>query len=89
MKKCKNPFEQDFRATPTVSLVIQKLPEIRQRDNETVIQYVSRCAEVVLELKTNPDILDVNVQLQLKATKTAAYNETEEAFRVRITRKIN
>ncbi len=44
-KIVKNQFEQDFRATPTVSLVIQKLPEIKQKDSELVIQYVNRFAE--------------------------------------------
>jgi hypothetical protein len=29
----------------------QKLPEIRQKDNETLVQYVKRCAEVLLGLK--------------------------------------
>ena len=32
-------------ATPIVSSVIQKLLEMRQKDNETVLQYVSRYAE--------------------------------------------
>ncbi len=44
-------FEQDYRAAPTISSVIQKLPEIKQKDNESVNQYVSRCAEILLELK--------------------------------------
>ena len=43
-------FEIDYKATPTVSSVIQKLPEIRQKDNETVTKYVIRCAEILLEL---------------------------------------
>jgi hypothetical protein len=34
----KTQFESDFRATPTVSTVIQKLPKIRQKDNKTIIQ---------------------------------------------------
>jgi hypothetical protein len=33
----KTQFEQDFRVTTTVSLVIQRLPKIRQKDNESVI----------------------------------------------------
>ena len=45
-------FEKDFKAAPSSSSVTQKLPEIRQKDNETVIQYISRCAEILLELKT-------------------------------------
>ena len=44
-------FEKDYRAAPTISLVIQKLPKIKQEDNESVNIYVSRCAEMLLELK--------------------------------------
>ena len=55
----KTQYEQDFRATPTISSVIQKLPEIRQKDNESVIQYVSQWAEILLELTTKTDVLDV------------------------------
>jgi hypothetical protein len=36
-----NQFEQDFRATPTISSLIKKLPEISQKNNASVIQYVS------------------------------------------------
>jgi hypothetical protein len=81
-------FECDFRATPTVSSVIQKLPEIQQKDNETLIKYICRCAEVLLELKTKSDAVKANIQLQLNAAETAAYNGIEEALRIRITREI-
>jgi hypothetical protein len=81
-------FNQDFEATPTVLSVIKKLPEIRQKHNETVLQYVSTCAKILLELKTKTDNLHVNMQLQLNVAKTAAYNEIEEALRVIITREI-
>ena len=47
----KSRFEIDYKASPTVSSVIHKLPEIRQKDNETLNQYVSRCAEILIELK--------------------------------------
>ena len=75
-----------IRPVPTVSSVIQKLPEIRQKDNETVNQYVSRCAEILLELKAKTDVLNMNMQLQLTAEETAAYNAIDEALRIRITR---
>jgi hypothetical protein len=68
--------------------VIQKLPEIRQKDNETVIQYTSRCAEIFLELKTKSDAVKANMQLQLNAAENPAYNGIEEALRLRITRDI-
>ena len=48
----KAQFEEDFQASPSSSSVIQKLPEIRQKDDETVIDYVSRVAEILLELKS-------------------------------------
>jgi hypothetical protein len=44
-------FEQDYRVAPIISSVIQKLPEINQKDFESVIQYVSRCAKILLEFK--------------------------------------
>jgi hypothetical protein len=40
----KTQFEQDFKGAPTVSSVIQTLPEIRQKDNKA---QVSRCAEIL------------------------------------------
>ena len=64
------------------------MPEIRQKDNETVIQYISRCAEILLEHKTNTDIADTNMLLTLNAEETAAYNAIAEPLRTRITREI-
>ena len=84
----KAQFEEDYRATPSISSVIQKMPEIRQKDNETVIQYISRCAEILLELKTKTDIADINMLLTLSAEETAAYNAMAEPLRTRITREI-
>jgi hypothetical protein len=36
-------------------------------ENETAMQYISRWAEILLELKTKTDVLDVKMQLQLMA----------------------
>jgi hypothetical protein len=68
--------------------VIQKLPKRRQKDNETVIQSVSRYAEILLELKTKKYVLYVNMHLQLTAAELAANDKIDEALRVRITREI-
>jgi hypothetical protein len=38
----RNQFEKDYRAAPTISSVIQKLPEIKWKDNESVNIYVSQ-----------------------------------------------
>jgi hypothetical protein len=81
-KNLRTQFKQDFRATTTVSSVIQKFPEIIQKDKLAVIQYVSRHAEMLLELKTSTDVLLINRQLQLNAAETAAYNEIEKALTV-------
>ena len=54
---------------------IQKLPEIMQTDNETVVQCIGRCAEILLELKTKADVLDINMQLQINGIETAAYKQ--------------
>ncbi len=56
MENVKTQFEHDYKVTHTVSLVIQKLP-----DNEIAMQYISRCAEILLELKTKTDVLDVKM----------------------------
>jgi hypothetical protein len=48
-------------ATPTVSSVIQKLPELREKDNKSVIQYPSRYAEIPLELKTKTCVLEMQL----------------------------
>jgi hypothetical protein len=49
---------------------------------------VSRHAEILLELKSKTDILEVNMQLQLTDADTAIYIGIEEAARIRITREI-
>ncbi len=51
-----------------------------------MILYLSRCAEILLELETKNDALDVNMQLQLNEAETKSYNCLKEALRVRITR---
>ena len=45
-------FETDFRATPSVSSVFQKIPDIKQLENETVIQYFSKALKTMEEFKT-------------------------------------
>ena len=35
----KNSFETDFRAAPSVTSVVHKIPDIKQPEGETVIQY--------------------------------------------------
>ena len=55
---------------------------------KTVIQYVRRCAEILLEMRTKSDAVETNMQLQFNATETASYKGIDEAVRVRITREV-
>jgi hypothetical protein len=71
-----------------VPQVIQKQPEIRRTDNETVMQNLNRCAEIILGLKPKTDVLEVNLQRQLNTAETGAYSGIEGALSVRITREI-
>jgi hypothetical protein len=50
--------------------------------------YISRYAEIFLELKAKTDILDVNMHLQLTDADTAIYMGMEEEARTQITREI-
>jgi hypothetical protein len=55
---------------------------------KTLNLYVSRCAEILIELKIKSDTVETNMQLQFNATETAAYNGIDETVRIRITREI-
>ena len=84
----KAQFEEDFKAAPSSSSVIQKLPEIRQKDDETVIDYVSRVAEILLDLKAKTDISEITMQLQLSDVATAGYTGMDEAVKNLINKEI-
>ncbi len=84
----KTQFEQDFRATPKVLSVLLKLPEIKQKDTEYVFQYVSTCAEILLELRTKTDTLEILIQLHFNATEMFTSNAIDEAVKARFTREI-
>ena len=84
----KAQFEEDFQASPNSSSVIQKLPEIKQKDDEKVIDYVSRVAEILLDLKAKTDISEINIQLQLSAAATATYTGLDEAMKMKSPKKL-
>ena len=58
----KDKFQRDFRASPTVSTVISKLPEIRQKDSENVNNYFSRCLTILSELKLKLNIEEAQIK---------------------------
>ena len=75
-------FERDFRAAPTVSIVISKLPEIKQQEGENVNKYFSRCAQILADLK-NRIMIDDDPRLHFAATQEVAdaFNGLNEATR--------
>ena len=40
-------FETDFRAAPSVTSVVHKIPDIKQQESETVIQYFSKALKTM------------------------------------------
>ena len=48
----KTSFETDFRAAPSVTSVVHKIPEIKQQEGESVIQYFSKALKTMEEFKS-------------------------------------
>ena len=75
-------FERDFRASPTVSTVISKLPEIRQKDSENVNHYFSRCLTILSELKLKLNIEEAQINVNLPQACAAFVAGLNDAARV-------
>ena len=48
----KTAFKTDFRAAPSVTLVVHKITDIKLLENKTVIQYFSKALKTMEEFKT-------------------------------------
>ena len=48
-------FEVDFRAKPTATSVVAKLPEVKQAADENINKYFNRANKILWELKSNID----------------------------------
>ena len=48
----KEQFEKDYHAAPSTSSIVHKIPDIKQGDNETVVQYFNKALKTVNELKS-------------------------------------
>ena len=48
-------FEVDFEAAPTASSVVNRIPTIKQGDQESVVMYISRSLKIMEEFKTKID----------------------------------
>ena len=68
----KTAFKTDFRAASSVTSVVHKIPDIKQMENETVIQYFLKALKTMEEFKTKvramalviPDFLTKLLHLQ-------------------------
>ena len=68
----KTCFETDFRAAPSVTSVVHKIPDIKQLEGESVIQYFSKALKTMEEFKTKIIQMDL-VILAVYVTKTVKY----------------
>ena len=48
-------FEVDFEAAPTASSVVNRIPTIKQGEQESVVMYISRSLKIMEEFKTKVD----------------------------------
>ena len=48
-------FEVDFEAAPTASSIVNKIPTIKQGDQESVVRYISRALKIMEEFKMKVD----------------------------------
>jgi hypothetical protein len=48
-------FEVDFEAAPTASSVVNRIPTIKQGEQESVVKYISRSLKIMEEFKTKVD----------------------------------
>ena len=81
----KTSFENDYRVKITVTSMVQKILEIKQQPNETVVQYYSKALKIMIDLKSkvNPmelDIPDINLPLHQAAALIALPPETKTAI---------
>ena len=57
----KTAFENDYRVKTSTTSMVQKIPEIKQAQDETVVQYFSKALKIMNDLKSeiNPMELDI------------------------------
>ena len=91
----KTRFEVDFKAAPTNSSVVFKIADIKQAENESVLDYFSRGIDTIKDLKAKIDptrfaLADVNLTAAQALNLAELTAETRAAFenhlRVQVTK---
>jgi len=91
----KTRFEVDFKAAPTNSSVVFKIADIKQAENESVLDYFSRGIDTIKDLKAKIDptrftLADVNLTAAQALNLAELTEETRAAFenhlRVQVTK---
>jgi hypothetical protein len=78
-------FEIDFRAKPTPTSVVAKIPEVKQATDENVNNYFNRANKILWELKSNIDPTALTIpEIILPENEAAAWEAIQEATRNRI-----
>jgi hypothetical protein len=81
----KTRFEVDFKAAPTNSSVVFKIADIKQADNESVLDYFSRGIDTIKDLKSKIDptrftLADINLTAAQALNLAELTAETRAAF---------
>jgi hypothetical protein len=81
----KTRFEVDFKAAPTNSSVVFKIADIKQAENESVLDYFSRGIDTIKDLKSKIDptrftLADVNLTAAQALNLAELTAETRAAF---------
>ena len=81
----KTRFEVDFKAAPTNSSVVFKIADIKQAENESVLDYFSRGIDTIKDLKAKIDparftLADVNLTAAQALNLAELTAETRAAF---------
>ena len=81
----KTRFEVDFKAAPTNSSVVFKIADIKQAENESVLDYFSRGIDTIKDLKSKIDptrftLADINLTAAQALNLAELTAETRAAF---------
>ena len=98
----KTAFENDYRVKTSTTSMVQKIPEIKQAQDETVVQYFSKALKIMNDLKSeiNPMELDIpDVMLPInqvgafvalpQATKTAINTHMRNHVTTQVLNKVS
>ena len=81
----KTAFENDYRVKTSTTSMVQKIPEIKQAQDETVVQYFSKALKIMNDLKSeiNPMELDIP-EVMLPINQVGAFAALPQATKTAI-----